>query len=79
MQSRLLFDYMCHERVTRGAVCTIEIIHVIAIAYATCRGDQLALKLIVMKRDILDVFGAVLKMVTGRDKAVGGRVPPKCR
>jgi hypothetical protein len=71
--------HLCHERITRGAIRTIKVIHVVTIADAACRGDQLALKLIIMKCDILNAFGTVLEMATRGDDAVGGRVQPKCR
>ena len=77
MQGRLIFDHMRHERIAGGAVCTIEVIHVVAVADGARRRDQLALKLIFTEGDVFDIFGAELKMSTRRDEAVGGGVQPK--
>src|SRR5579859_2647937 len=54
-----------------------EIIHVITVAHAASRRDDLALQMIVLDRDVVDVLRSPPKVVAVRGQLVIRRVQPK--
>src|SRR5258708_2636718 len=55
-----------------------EIVHVITVANAASRRDDLTLQMIVLDRDVVDVLRAMPKVIAMRGQSVMRRVQPKC-
>src|SRR5258708_39560084 len=57
---------------------TYGIVHVIAVAHAASRRDDLTLQMIVLDRDVIDVLRSMPKVIALRGQLVMRRVQPEC-
>src|SRR5216684_4969 len=55
-----------------------EVIHVITVAHAAGRRDDLTLQMIVLDRYVIDVLRSMPKVIAMRGQPVMRRVQPKC-